>query len=93
MTHDRRYETIEPHDGKWIGETYVFQQRVRKARKQHLCHHCSEPIEPKTRYVVLRTRDTEAPGWEEWAYHGECYLAEELPYYGNEKRPDWRWEG
>jgi len=75
--------------GEWRGETYVWHVRVQRARKVHECNACNEKIEKGERYVAFTTRNLNAPGWETWKVHGECYLDNVAMFHG--KRPSWRW--
>jgi len=75
--------------GEWRGETYIFHLSTPKARKDHVCHCCSEQIARGERYVRYTTKGQEGPGLEEWTIHGECY-EEDIPMFVG-KRPSWRW--
>jgi hypothetical protein len=87
-----RYITIEPDDGRWFGETWVFRLRTPRARRRYVCASCDEEIPKGTCHVMYVTRDQEGPGWETWRLHGECYLEKGRSRCNSEKRPDWRWE-
>lgn len=82
---------IEPHDGRWLGETWVFHLRTPRARKRYGCDCCGEAIERGSRHVKYVTTNVEGPGFDTWRLHGECYLSDQPMFHGD--RPDWRWDG
>jgi hypothetical protein len=81
---------IKEHDGKWLGETYIFALRIPHARKDHLCAFCNEMIPKGMQHVVYTTTNVEGPGFEHWRLHGECYLSGE-DMFSNSGRPILRW--
>jgi hypothetical protein len=80
---------INPRNSFWKGETFVFELRTPKARKDYSCDGCGELIPKGKRHAMFTTTNVEGPGFEHWRLHGECYLSNEPMFYG--KRPDWRW--
>lgn len=80
--------TIEPHNGRWAGEKWVFHLRTPKARKRYFCDACGQTINKGERYVNYVTANLEGPGMETWHVHGECY-EENTPMFSG-IRPDWR---
>jgi hypothetical protein len=86
------YADIEPSNGHWAGDTWVFHLRTPKARKPYDCHACDERIEKGLLHVKYVTTNLEGPGFETWRLHGECYLSPGS-LLNCEKRPDWRWVG